>query len=164
MERIIKLIKNNRQFFIGLALILCCHYGPSTTKAIFRRSVASEASLVTAGWSVDMTEGADNELSIISNEMLSDSYTFKVSSTSEVDVTYKLILTNVPDKVLVKLDNGSYQGTETGTITIDPAGTILYSDTEKEVTHTLTFKALDGATAVNNLEIGLDVVVSQTLN
>ena len=163
MERIIKIIKKNRQFFIGLALILCCHYGPSTTKAIFRTSAVTQGNVVTANWNVGMTEGTDNELSVISKEMKSDSYTFKVSSNSEVDVTYKIVLTNVPAKVLVKLDNGSYQGTDTGTITIDPAGTILYSDTEKEVTHTLFFKALEGATAVTNLEIGMDVVISQTL-
>ena len=163
MERIIKIIKNNRQFFIGLALILCCHYGPSTTKALFRTSAVTEGNIRTADWSVAMTEGANNELSVISKEMKSDTYTFKVSSNSEVDVTYKIVLTNVPNKVAVKLDNRSYQEATDGVITIDPAGTILYSDEDKEVTHTLFFKALDGATAVTNLEIGMDVVISQTL-
>lgn len=164
MERIVKLIKNNRQFIIGLALILCCHYGPSTTKAIFRRSTNSYATITTADWNVGMTGTSDNSVSIISRERQNDTYTFKVSSNSEVDVTYKLILTNVPDKVQVKLDDGEFKSAESGTITIDPAGTILYSDTDHEVTHTLTFKALSGATAVTDLEIGLEVVISQVLD
>jgi hypothetical protein len=164
MERIIKLIKNNRQFIIGLALILCCHYGPSTTKAIFRRSTDSYATVNTADWNVNMTGTSDNAVSIVSREKRNDTYTFKVSSNSEVDVTYKLILTNVPDKVQVKLDDREFVGGTGGTITIDPAGTILYSDTDKEVEHTLTFKALSGATAVTDLEIGLEVVISQVLN
>ena len=163
MERITKLIKNNRQFFIGLALILCCHYGPSSTKAIFKTRANTVASVTAASWNVGFTEGANNNLSIISSERQNDTYTFQVTNNSEIDANYDIILNNVPDKVQVKLDDGAFISATDGTITYPFAGTIYYSADNKVNEHTLTFKALEGATSADNLAIELKVIISQVL-
>ena len=149
---------------VVIAIVLLLLISVPPTYSMLKSSKPSSAVLSTAIWDVAMTEGNDNELTIRAKEQLNDSYTFKVSSSSEVDVTYDVIISNVPDKVQVKLDDGEFLGTETGEITINNAGTILYGSGDNENEHTLTFKALEGATPVVDTNIGLKVVISQVLN
>ena len=149
---------------LAIAVVLLLLVSVPPTYSMLKSSKPSSAVLSTAIWDVAMTEGADNELTIRAKEQQNDSYTFKVSSSSEVDVTYDVIISNVPDKVQVKLDDGEFLGTETGEITINNAGTILYGSGDNENEHTLTFKALEGATPVVDANIGLKVVISQVLS
>ena len=132
--------------------------------ALLRKSASGSGTLRAAIWDVDLTEDDDNSLEVIRGELSNDRYTFVVSNDSEVDVVYKIILSNVPNNVQVKLDNGEYQSPTSGTITIDPAGTLLYSAGGSEQSHTLTFKAMNNAALVNNAQLQLDVVISQKLN
>jgi lipoprotein-anchoring transpeptidase ErfK/SrfK len=135
-----------------------------TSMALMRSSAIGTGTLKAAKWDVGLTEDNDNSLEIIRGELSNDMYTFTVSSNSEVDVEYKIILKNIPNNVRVKLDNGEFKTPSNGTITIDPAGTLLYSAQGSEKTHTLTFKALSGATLVTNAQIRLEVVITQKLN
>ena len=147
-----------------IAILLIVGTIVPTSIALFRKSTTGTGTLRAAIWDVGLTEDNDNSLEVIRGELTNDTYTFTVSNDSEVDVEYKVVLSNVPNNVQVKLDEGEFKNPTEGTITIDPAGTILYSSQEHEKTHTLTFKALSSATLVNNAEIQLDVVIRQTLN
>ena len=70
----------------------------------------------------------------------------------------------MPAGVEVDLDNsGNYRTQSTGTIRISPAGTINYNDSVKTKTHTLTFRAANGANPITNQEIDIDVEFKQGL-
>jgi lipoprotein-anchoring transpeptidase ErfK/SrfK len=153
-----------RPSIVLITILLLVVITVPTSIALMRKSTTGTGTLKAAKWDVDLTEDDDNNLEVIRGELSNDRYTFTVSNDSEVDVVYKVILSNVPNNVQVKLDDGTYEGPTDGTITIDPAGTLLYSAQGSEQTHTLTFKALWGASLVTNEQIQLDVVISQKLN
>lgn len=154
-----------RPSIVYIAILLLVVVIVPSSIALLRRSVSGTGSLRSAKWNVDLIEDNDNSLEVIRGELSNDTYTFTVTNDSEVDVVYKIILSNVPSNVQVKLDEGGFQDPTNGTITIDPAGTLLYSAQGSEQTHTLTFKALSGAAVTNTAEqIQLDVVMSQKLN
>ena len=159
--------KKRREIVLSIvfvAILLLFVHDVPTTFALFRSSANVTGTIKAAKWDVDLTEDNDNSLEVIRGELSNDTYTFTVSNDSEVDVEYKIILSNVPNNIQIKLDNGEYRSPSNGTITIDPAGTILYSSQNHEKTHTLTFKALSGAALVNDAQIQLDVVISQILS
>ena len=153
-----------RPSIVLIAILLLVGTIIPTSIALMRKSATGTGTLKASKWDVDLTEDNDNSLEVIRGELSNDTYTFTVSNDSEVDVEYKVILSNVPENVQVKLDNGEFRSPSSGTITIDPAGTLLYSAQGSEQTHTLTFKALWGASLVTNEQIQLDVVIAQKLN
>ena len=150
---------------IVVMTILLCVLAVPPTYSLLRKALTGIGNLKASIWNVSMVGDADDSLEVIRGELSSDTYSFVVSSHSEVDVTYDVVIRNVPSNVQVKLDDGEYKGSVNGNpITIEDAGTILYSDTDKENSHVLTFKALSGAALANDVEIQLDVVISQKLN
>ena len=145
-----------------LGMIVLISSIPNTV-ALLRKATSGQAGFKTALWNVSMTGGEDDSLDVMVGELNDDSYTFKVTNSSEVDVVYNVIVRNIPSGVKAKLDEGVYETPTEGTITFANAGTILYSSESHENNHTLTFKAVDGATP-NTSTITLDVVISQKLN
>ena len=106
------------------------------TFAIFRKSGSGIGSLDTATWSV---------------------------SRNQVDVLYKIIISNLPADVEVDLDNTGYlPPTASGSLTIETANTVInYNDAIKTKTHTLTFRATSEASFITNQEINIDVEFRQ---
>ena len=92
-----------------------------------------------------------------------DSYTLTVQSNSQVDVLYKIIISNLPSGVEVDIDNTGYlTPTASGTLTIENANTVInYGDSTKTKTHILTFRATNEAQLVTNQKIDIDVEFRQ---
>lgn len=134
------------------------------TFAIFRKFGSGTGSFNAATWNVSRSQSQSGDSIDISPGSTTDDYILTVQSSSEVDVVYSIIISNLPSGVEVDLDNsGNYRTPSSGTITINQAGTINYNDSVKTKTHTLTFRATSGASTVSNQSINIDVQFKQVI-
>ncbi len=67
-----------------------------------------------------------------------ESYSFLVSNNSEVVVRYKIIVSNIPEHILVSLNDGEFREPDSGTVTFDSNNVLNING---EAICTLTFKA-----------------------
>ena len=145
-------------FLICLLTVFCI---PSSL-GIYKQNSNTSKSVSTSDWNVSLNQNGINNTISIANNGSTGTYTLKVVSDSEVDTEYSITISNIPSGVDVKLDNEvNYRTPTNGVVTIDPAGTITYTGSSVEVTHTLTFRANNGATVVNNQTIDIDVEFKQ---
>lgn len=143
---------------IGSILIM-----PSTF-SIFKSDATATKILALASWSVSLNQnGVNDELEIIADNTSTASYTLNVTSASEVSVKYSVVLSNLPAGVTVSIDGGNFMPQQSNTITFSDIGTILYSDSVKTKTHTLTFKSAVGGAVVSDHEVDIDVIARQFL-
>lgn len=147
-------------------LLITITFTNSFLLAKFTSGASGNNSSRVAKWTVECTNcdtTNPKEVSLIAgNDTLTQEYTLTVKSTSEVSASYKVVLTNVPSTMQVKIDSGEYQTPTNSAITfIDANYKINASDNTKTKTHTLTFKVpidLD-FNEPNNIDI--DVVFNQ---
>ena len=146
---------------IVLVYLLSVFCIPSSL-GLLKRHTDTTGLVSAASWNVSLNQtGISNTLSI-ANDGSTGTYTLKVVSDSEVDTEYSIIISNIPSGVDVKIDTeNNYRTPVNGVVTIDPAGIINYTGSSEEVTRTLTFRANNGATAVSNQTITVDVVFKQ---
>ena len=134
-----------------------------TTHAIYRYRVGGTGTLSSAKWSIALNQtGVNNHLIVIPdpNEIVAN-YTLNITTDSEVNITYSIVIDNLPSGTSVALDGGSFIPETNHKVTINNAGTVLYSDQNKNKTHTLTFKAGTTASYVNDQEVDVDVIIKQ---
>ena len=131
--------------------------------AIFRNSSNATGSLSLATWSVTLNqEGVNDTLVVIPSTQTDATYTLNIESDCEVDIKYSIMISNLPSGVEVSFDGGDFEEQdENNTITFTDVGTILYTDSEKNQTKTLTFRGKSNAEIVENQEVNIDVVVRQ---
>lgn len=134
--------------------------------ALYRNVVNPNGSIATATWNVTLNQ--DNEeknLSIVAgDENSTASYNVNITSTSEVDIIYSIVVDNIPAGVEVKLDDGEYQTPSSDNqIVFSDVSTINYASENKTKTHVLTFKAESNTEEVLDEEIDITVVARQTL-
>jgi len=124
----------------------------SSSYAIYARFTEIDGNIASAKWSVSLNQdNVENYLSIVPNGA-TDTYTVNVTSNSEVDVVYSIVISNLPSGVSVRLDDTTYEQSE-NQIIIPNAGTILYTDSEKTKSHDLIFQALSGAEIVSDKDV-----------
>ncbi len=136
----------------------------ATTFAIFRSSSSATGSIRAATWSISRSQSGSGDSLEIVPELSNDVYNLTVTSHSEVDVTYTIIISNLPSGVEVALDGGTYRIPTSGTVRISNAQTVInYNDAIKTKNHTLTFRATSSAQTVVDQEIDIDVEFKQAL-
>ena len=146
-----------------ITILLIISYSVNTF-ALFRKTGSGTGTLNTATWSVTRSQSQSGDSIDLTAGTTTDDYILTVQSSSEVDVVYSIIISNLPSGVEVDLDNsGTYLTPTSGTITINNAGTIDYNDSVKTKTHTLTFRATSGATTVSDQSINIDVQFKQDI-
>ncbi len=155
-------MKNNKLkiliFVVGISLIFCTIH----TFALMRMGTNGSGSLDAATWSVSRNYSQPGDSLELYPGGATDSYTLTVESHSEVDVLYKIIISNLPSDVEVDIDNTGYQEATAGVLTIENANTVInYNDSIKTKTHVLTFRATSGASLVTDQEIDIDVEFRQ---
>ena len=150
---------HNKTFEIVILVYLISVFCIPSSLGIYKRSSTSTQTLNVADWSVDIDQtGVTGSVQVIEGDTNGGTYTLNVVSDSEVDVIYDITVSNIPSGVQVKLDGGTYLP-ENSTVTFTNAGAIPYGDGPN--THTLTFKANNGATLVSNRTINIDVDFKQ---
>ncbi len=153
-------MRKNKIIFI--IVVLLSFFCAIKTFAIFKSSGQDTKSVPTAIWNVSRNHSSSSDSIDLIKGQGGDTYTLTVESRSEVDVTYAVIISSLPDGVEVDLDGVTYTQSNNA-IRIDDVDTIYYSDQTKTRTHTLTFRATNGATVVSNQEIDIDVEFKQTI-
>ncbi|MBR3198476.1 MAG: hypothetical protein IKG27_00515 [Bacilli bacterium] len=128
--------------------------------AIFKSRGQGEDTTPAASWSVSRNQSLITDSIDLVPGTVTDDYTLTVTSYSEVDITYAVIISNLPSDVRVTLEGVTYEPTN-NTIRVDNVGTINYSDQDKTKNHTLTFSAISGAQTVSAQEINIDVEFKQ---
>ena len=145
-----------------IVIVLVSVFCTVRTFAILRNRTNSSGSLDTASWSVTRNYSQTGDSLEIYPGGATDSYTLTVSSASEVDVLYKILISNLPVGVEVDLDNTGYQTPTAGSLSIENANTVInYNDSEKTKTHILTFRATSGAQLVTDQQININVEFRQ---
>ena len=151
----------NIMLFIFLTLLLVTSY----SYAIYNGYTTITGNVASAEWNVTLNQtGVENYLSVVANGGTA-TYDLNIVSNSSVDVVYSIILSNIPAGVSVKLDdaqNFTEQSVDHEVI-FSNAGSIIYTGSQITKTHTLTFKADNGAQAVSNQQISVDVIARQII-
>ena len=80
---------------------------------------------------------------------------------SEVSSKYSIEISNLPDTVRIALDNGEYKVPVNGTILFENSGSFKSSSSSVINNHTLSFKAVSGASSVSNRELDIDIKAVQ---
>lgn len=152
-----------RKKLIVVAIIGILCLGAALTYSMYRSSQTGTGSLPAATWSITRTTPG-GDIDLVADDTTTDTYSLTVTSSSEVDVIYTIIISNLPSTVSVKLDDGSYQTPTNNVVRINTAATVInYNDQVKTKTHTLTFKAASNATAVTDQDVDIDVEFKQGL-
>lgn len=133
--------------------------------AIYRSYSTGGGNIATASWNVSLNQNnVNNNLTIIPGENgTTASYTINITSNSEVDVIYSIVIENLPSGVSISLDDGSFVTANNNKVVFTDVGTILYSDANKNKSHVITIKANSNTQYVNNQEIDVNVIARQTL-
>ena len=143
---------------ILLLLVFCA----MQSFGILKSSGQTTKAVPTAIWSVSRNHSSSSDSLDLIKGQGGDDYTLTVESASEVDVTYSVIISDLPAGVEVDLDGVTYPQSN-NVIRIDDIDIIYYSDQDKTRTHTLTFRATNSATVVSDQEIDIDVEFSQVI-
>ena len=152
---------------VALILLLTFFVVPFTF-SLYRGNIFANGGLVTAEWAVSLEQnGISNDVTVVP-EVATGTYTLNVKSLSQVDVTYDIVITNLPAGVDVSIDGVNYPLVSDGSVTFSNAGTILNNSQNKINSHTLTFRGTNGSLYENNSLINqiVNVVVNakQTLS
>jgi len=137
--------------------------------AIYRSYSTGGVTSAAASWNVSLNQNnVNNNLTIIPGENgTTASYTINITSNSEVDVIYSIVIENLPSGVSISLDDGSFvaanNNNNNNKVVFTDVGTILYSDANKNKSHVITIKANSNTQYVNNQEIDVNVIARQAL-
>ena len=132
--------------------------------SVYRSESNTNGLLTAATWDVGLNQTGINGSVMATRGATNGTYTLKVVSESEVDVSYSITVSGLPSGVDVSLNNynnGAFQTPTSGSTTFTDAGVINYTGSREEVTRTLTFRANNGATLVNNQTITISVEFKQ---
>ena len=126
--------------------------------ARYTSAATGSAKIYGATWSVSSTSN-DSSLSLVAGTTTA-TYTLTVNNASEVIVKYSIKLSNLPNDIEVKLDNGSYITPVNNEITFSNVGELGYSGTTTR-NHTLTINSTQSTNEISNQNIGIDVIFEQ---
>ena len=155
-----KFLKNKKIIMIVAFLLIVIPF----SYALLRSINNANGNLVAATWNVTVNESGNNYMSIAASPMdIEASYTIDVTSQSQVDMIYSIVIDGLPSGVSVSIDNGEFVQETNNKVTFSNVGTIAYSDENKTKSHTLTFKATSSSNIVNEKEVDINVIARQAL-
>ena len=134
--------------------------------AIYRAGTNGNGTISTAGWQVSINQLNENDyLTIVSGQSTSvASYAINITSNSEVDAVYSIVINNLPSGVSVSADNGeTFTPAVNNKVIISDAGTMIYTGNPVTKRHVLMFKAASGAEIVNNQSVDINIIARQVL-
>ena len=155
-----KRFKLKKRAIISLLFIMC-GISSSTVLATYVSSIQGNTTTSIANWnvSIDTTSNAGDTVNI--NSGTAASYVVDVISDSGVAVNYTIVLSNVPDNLEVKLDNGSYVTPTNNEITFSGANLSFAAGSSSTHSHTLTFNDPISTTNNGSYSVDIDVIFVQ---
>lgn len=113
---------------------------------------------IAASWDVSINSNTNSLSAIAGNGTVS--YTLNVYNNSEVEVGYNIVISNIPNDIQVKLDNGNYVTPVSNTVTFSNVGTLDY-DQNTSNSHIITFQTTLSTNVITNNSIDFSVNFSQ---
>lgn len=150
-----------KKLVLMIILTIITSFFISFSYSIYRSNAGASATVTGATWSVS-TSG-NNETINLTSGTTEQEYTLTVNNNSEVDVTYSIILTDLPSGLKVKVDSGEYVEEENSEIRFNNVGNLIVGGTTTR-NHTLTFSSILDSEEVTNEEININVEFKQKLN
>ena len=157
------IIKKKFITFLFVYLFLFTSYFSTITLAKYVGRINRSGTMAVAKWevSLDTSDNSSNVLNmIIGNDNTNASYILKITSLSEAKASYSIVLSDLPNGLVAKLDDGTYKQKVNNKITFDNAG-YINADAESIKTHTLTFGVLIDSDTISESEINIDVIFNQ---
>ncbi len=153
------------KLIIACAILVTLAFVIPLSYAILRSAANATGQITPAEWSVELIDtGDNNHLSVISGDNNSSaSYRVSITSTSEVDVIYSIVVDDLQDGINVTLDGTNTQPSDNDKVIFSEIGTINYTDQNKTKVHTLTFTADADSQAVIDKEVNINVIARQVL-
>ena len=127
----------------------------SLTYAKYQEKATGTVEIEGAVWDVSLVGDSDIELTTGEEK----NYNVHVENNSEVDVTYSIIIENLPDDIQVKLDDNEYVEETDNKVTFSNVGELLVDETT-ERNHELSFTTPLEAEETEN-EISIKVQFKQ---
>ena len=148
----------SRRMICIVSILLTMFSSYFLAKYISSSDGSSDASV--AKWSVEYVSNID-ALNLVSGNTAGN-YILNVTSVSEVSANYSIVISNAPNGMEVKVDDGTYQTIGTsGTVTFNNMGSFSVNDVNTTHTHTVTFNAPLESNMPSTNSIDIDVVFVQ---
>ena len=150
--------------FLLIYFVLFISYFSVITLSKYVGKINRPSSIAIAKWdvSLDTSDNSSNVLNMtIGDTNTTPSYILKITSISDTKASYSIVLSDLPDGLEVKLDNGNYQTQVNNTITFENVGYINVNDETKTKVHTLTFFVPIDSDTITESEFNVDVVFNQ---
>ena len=155
-----KFLKNKKTIMIIAFLLIVIPF----SYALLRSINNANGNLVTATWNVSLNKSGDYYMTIEPDPVGTQaSYTIDVTSQSQVDMIYSIVIDGLPSGVCVSLDDGEFIQETNSKVTFSNVGTIAYTDTNKTRSHTMTFKVSNTSSYVDEKEVDINVIARQAL-
>lgn len=156
-------LKLKKKFVVFLCLygLFFILYFSVVSFAKYTSSVNKSGSIGVAKWDVSVA-GSDSQTLpqiTIGDASTYQTYNLTVTSLSEVGLTYSLVLSNVPDDVVITIGGVNYTPTN-GNITVPNLGSIDAGDTTNKV-HAMTFSVPIDSDQITSETMDIDVVFTQ---
>lgn len=113
---------------------------------------------IAASWDVSINSNTNSLSAIAGNGTVS--YTLNVYNDSDVEVGYSIQISNIPNDIQVKLDNGNYVSPVNNIITFSNAGELDYDENTSR-SHTITFQTTLSTSSISNNSLDFSVNFSQ---
>lgn len=133
----------------------------SVSLSKYSSSFITHGSQKIAKWDVSLNtlDNLTNNYDIVVGNSVS--YTLKVISNSEVAVSYSIIISKLPNDILVSFDGENYISPINNSISYENVGSFFADDINNVHEHIIIFKTTADTQAALNKEIDLDVVFVQ---
>ena len=158
MKQKIKDLFSNKTNNLFILLVLSSFILPITYSRYITRQ-AGISSTALAKWEVFMIEDSNNELELVSKNVTSASYSFQITSTSDVASEYGIKILNVPQDVTLTIDEGTPVSPDNnGEISVENLGFFVLNSINTTHEYTLTFSS-DSSTlaSINTMELQVDI-------
>lgn len=162
-----KRLKKKYIVFLSLYVLSFILYYSVTSFAKYSSLITKNTNIAVAKWDVSLA-GSDNSevlpTIVIGDDQTYQDYNLTVTSSSEVGITYTVVLTNVPSDLRVTVDgNRTFSPDETNKIVMPDLGTFdaIDGNSTRTNVHTLTFIVPIDSEAFSNQVIDIDVEFSQ---
>lgn len=158
-------IKIKKKFVIFLFIYFTFFTSFFTMRTLSRyiSVVRTDGEKTIAKWDVVVgNENTDTINLVAGNNTSTQNYILSVTSNSETKVGYSIILSNVPNDILVSIDGGSNVSPTNNKVEFSSSNfVILATDTNKTKQHTIKFTAPIDAAVRTNRDISVDLIFTQ---
>jgi len=149
--------------FILIVMVFSSTYFIASSFSKYRSNVISDGNVGIAKWELLVNDTSGSIDLYIGEDAVT--YTLRITNNSEVASRYSAYFSNIPENILIAIDDSGYKSGVNGEIIIENIGETSLTDQSNIYTHTVYFKAIEGASEYSGKSIDMDVkFVQKELN